>query len=82
MQVFNTYMTIKCLNEYFKSKFQYLKVLKLFFEKLNDHYDIIKASLIFMSCLKTVWKEGQNGSNSNCYISGINWNFCMRFSAL
>ena len=39
-----------------------------FFEKFNDHYDVIKASLIFMSCLKTVWKEGQNGSNSNCYI--------------
>ena len=35
-----------------------------------------------MSCLKTIWKEGQNCSNSNCYISGTNCNFCMRFSAL
>ena len=82
MQVFNSYMTIKCLNEYFKSKFRYFNFFKLFFEKLNDHYDVIKASLIFMSCLKTVRKEGQNGSNSNRYIAGINWNFCMRFSAL
>ena len=32
-----------------------------------------------MSCLKTVWKEGQNCSNSNRCISGTNWNFCMRF---
>ena len=39
----------------------------------------VKASLIFIGYLKTVWKEGQNGSNSNRYISGINWNFCMRF---
>ena len=62
MQVFNSYMTIKYLNEYFKSKFKYLKFFKLFFEKFNDHYDVIKASLIFMSCLKTVWKEDQNGS--------------------
>ena len=28
-----------------------------------------------MSCLKTVWKEGQNCSNSNRYISGTNCNF-------
>ena len=62
--------------------FSTLNFFKLFFEKLNDHYDVIKASLIFMSCLKTVRKEGQNGSNSNRSISGINWNFCMRFSAL
>ena len=49
-----------------------MNVFKLFFEKFNDNYDVLKASLIFMSCLKTDWKEGQNGSNSNCYISGIN----------
>ena len=49
--------------------------LNYYFLNLNDHYDIIKASLIFMSCLKTVWKEGQNCSNSNRYISGTNWNF-------
>ena len=24
---------------------------------------------------ETVWKEGQNCSNSNRYISGTNWNF-------
>ena len=36
-----------------------MKFFKLFFEKCNDHYDVIKASLIFMSRLKTVWKEGQ-----------------------
>ena len=52
-------MTIKCHNEYFKSKFYYFK---LFLKQLNDHYDIIKASLVFMSCLETVWKEGQNCS--------------------
>ena len=51
-------------------------------KKLNNHYDVIKASLIFMICLKTVWKEGQNCSYSNRYISGTNWNFCMRFSAV
>ena len=51
-------------------------------QKINDHYDVIKASLIFMICFKTVWKEGQNCSYSNCYISGTNWNFCMRFSAV
>ena len=56
MQVFNSYMTVKCLNEYLKSKFLYLNIVKLFFFKLNDHYDVIKASLIFMSCLKTVRK--------------------------
>ena len=43
-------MTIKCHNEYFKSKFEYFK---LFLKKLNDHYDVIKASLIFM---RSVWK--------------------------
>ena len=42
-------------------------------------YDVIKASLICMSCLKAVWKEGQNCSNPNRYISGTNWNFCIRF---
>ena len=39
--------------------FSTLNILNYFFEKLNDHYDVIKASLIFMSCLKTVRKEGQ-----------------------
>ena len=71
MQVFNSYMAIKCLNEYFKF-FNYL------LEKFNDHYDVIKFSLIFMSCLKTVW-NGQNGSNSNRYISGTNWIFACGF---
>ena len=70
---------MKCHNEYFKSKFKYLK---LFIKNLNDHFDVIKASLIFMSCLKTVWKEGQNCPNSNRYISGTNWNFCMRLAAV
>ena len=28
-----------------------------------------------MTCLKNVWKEGQNCSNSNRYISGTNWIF-------
>ena len=37
--------------------FSTLNFFKLFFEKLNDHYDVIKASLIFMSCLKTVRKD-------------------------
>ena len=41
--------------------FSTLNFFKSLFEKLNDHYDVIKASLIFMSCLKTVRKEGQNG---------------------
>ena len=50
--------------------------------KLNDQYDVIKASLIFMSCLKAVWNEGQKCSNSNRYISGTNWIFCMQFSAV
>ena len=51
-------MTIKCHNEFLNTNFSTLNYLK----KINDHYDIIKASLIFMSCLKTVWKEGQNRS--------------------
>ena len=66
----------------FNPNFTALNFLNYFFEKLNDHYDVIKASLIFMSCLKPVRKEGQNGSNSTRYSSGINWNFCMRFSAV
>ena len=57
-----------------------LSTLKYFFKKLNDQYDVMKASLIFMSCSKTVWKEGQNCSDSNRYISGTIRNFCMRFS--
>ena len=43
-------MNIKCHNEYFKSKFLYFK---LFLKNLYDHYDVIKASLMFMSCFKT-----------------------------
>ena len=62
-------MTIKCLNEYFKSKFEYFKFFKLFFEKLNDHYDVTKAPLIFMSCLKTVREEGQNAAQIQIAIS-------------
>ena len=27
-----------------------------FFKEIKEHYDIMKASLIFMSSLKTVWK--------------------------
>ena len=79
IQVFNSYMTIKGHNEYFKSKFSYFKLFK---KKINDHYDVIKASFIFMIGLKIVWKEGQNCSYSNRYISGTNWNFCMWFSAV
>ena len=77
IQVFNSYMSIKGHNEYVKSKFEYFK---LFLKNSNDHYDVIKASLTFMICLKTVWKEGQNCSYSNRYISGTNWKFCMWFS--
>ena len=32
-----------------------------------------------MSCLKTVWKEGQNCSNSNRYISGLTGIFARSF---
>ena len=66
-------MTTKDLNEYLN----YLKKKKT--TTLNDHYDVIKASLIFMICLKTVWKEGQNCSNSNRYISGTNCIFACGF---
>ena len=44
-----------------------------------DHCLSFYLTSLFMIFLKTVWKEGQN---SNRYISGINWNFCMRFSAV
>ena len=67
-------MTIKRHNGFLNPNFGTLNYLK----KLNDYYDVIKVSLI----LKTVWKEGRNCSNSNRYISGTNWKFCMRFSAV
>ena len=44
-----------------------------------DHCLSFYLTSLFMIFLKTVWKEGQN---SNRYISGTNWNFCMRFSAV
>ena len=48
-------MTIKCHNEFLNLNFSTLNYLKK--KKLNDPYDVIKASLIFMSCLKLFGKK-------------------------